>query len=257
MLIDGLLLNTCPIGESKDVTLRDVRSISHPAWGDGLNVFGGCDGILFDRVFCRNSDDCTTAYATRKGFRGSTRNVRMRNSTLWADVAHPIFIGIHGDAEVGDTIEHLVYENIDILGQAEPQVDYQGCMAINCGDGNVVRDVCFDNIRIEQIESGSIVQVKVGFNQKYCNAAGRSVDNIVFRHVRYCGELPNMSVINGYNEGRRVQNVTFEGLKINGQAIYDDMSGKPKWYATSDLVPMFVGNHVGGVVFRKDAVQGR
>ena len=257
VLIDGLLLNTCPIGESKDVTLRDVRSISHPAWGDGLNVFGGCDGILFDRVFCRNSDDCTTAYATRKGFRGSTRNVRMRNSTLWADVAHPIFIGIHGDAEVGDTIEHLVYENIDILGQAEPQVDYQGCMAINCGDGNLVRDVCFDNIRIEQIECGSIVQMKVGFNQKYCNAAGRGVDDIVFRHVRYCGKQPNMSAINGYDEGRRVQNVTFEGLKINGQAIYDDMPGKTKWYATSDLVPMYVGNHVGSVVFRKDAAQSR
>ena len=45
-------------------------------------------------MFCRNSDDCTTAYATRKGFSGSTRNVRMRNSTLWADVAHPIFIGM-------------------------------------------------------------------------------------------------------------------------------------------------------------------
>jgi len=254
VLIDGLIVNTCPVGGSDGVTLHDVRSISHPGWGDGLNVFASSN-VLFDRVFCRNSDDCTTAYATRKGFSGNTRNVRMRNSTLWADVAHPIFIGIHGNPEVGDTIEHLVYENIDILGQAEPQVDYQGCLAINCGDGNVVRDVLFDNIRIEQIEAGSIAQVKVGYNQKYCTASGRGVEDVTFRNVRYTGTTPNLSIINGYDQDHMVRNITFEGMKINGQPIYDDMPGKPRWYATADYVPMFVGNHVSGVVFTKEIEQ--
>ena len=255
VLIDGLVLNTCPIGESRNVTLHDVRSISHPSWGDGLNVFGGCDGILFDRVFCRNSDDCTTAYATRKGFNGSTRNVRMRNSTLWADVAHPIFIGIHGNPETGDTIEHLVYENIDILGQAETQVDYQGCLAINCGDGNLVRDVVFDNIRIEEIEDGCITQVKVGYNRKYCTAPGRGVEGVRFWNVRYNGKTPNLSIINGYDTERTVSDVSFGGLKINGQIICDDMPGKPRWHATSDYVPMYVGNNVGDVVFTKESIR--
>ena len=251
VLIDGLIVNTCPVGGSDGVTLHNVRSISHPDWGDGLNVFASSN-VLYDRVFCRNSDDCTTAYATRKGFFGNARNIHMKNSTLWADVAHPIFIGIHGNSEVGDTIEHLVYENIDILGQAEPQVDYQGCLAINCGDGNLVRNVIFDNIRIEQIEAGSIAQVKVGYNQKYCTAPGRSVEDVTFRNIRYYGELPNMSVINGYDKDHTVYNVTFEGLKINGQSIYDDMPGKPRWFVTADYVPMFVGNHVSGMVFTKE-----
>ena len=60
-----------------------------------------------------------------------------------------------------------------------------------------------------------------------------------------------LSIINGYNEERRVKNITFEGLKINGRAIYDDMPGKPKWYQTADYVPMFVGNHVEGLTFKK------
>ena len=254
VLVEGMTLNTCPVGGSTDVTLRDIHSISHPGWGDGLNVFASSN-VLYDRVFCRNSDDCTTAYATRKGFSGSTRNVRMSNSILWADVAHPIFIGIHGNPEVGDTIEHLVYENIDILGQAEPQVDYQGCLAINCGDGNLVRDVLFDNIRIEQIEDGCIAQVKVGYNQKYCTAPGRGVQDVTFRNVRYDGERPNLSIVNGYDADHSVRNVTFERLKINGQPIYDDMPGKPRWYATADYVPMYVGNHVSGVVFTRDIAQ--
>lgn len=250
VLIDGLVLNTCPVGGSDGVTLHDVRSISYPGWGDGLNVFASSN-VLYDRVFCRNSDDCTTAYATRKGFGGSVHNVRMRNSTLWADVAHPIFIGIHGDSERMDSIVGLTYENIDILCQSEPQVDYQGCLAINCGDNNLVKDVLFDNIRIENLHQGSLFQVKVGYNQKYCTAPGRGVENVTFRNIRYYGEQPYLSIINGYNEERKVKNVTFEGLKINGRAIYDTMPGKPGYYATGDYVPMFVGNHVENVKFSK------
>ena len=250
VLIDGLVLNTCPVGGSDGVTLHDVRSISHPGWGDGLNVFASSN-VLYDRVFCRNSDDCTTAYATRKGFSGSVHNVHMKNSTLWADVAHPIFIGIHGDSQNMDSIVGLTYENIDILCQSEPQVDYQGCLAINCGDNNLVKDVLFDNIRIENIHQGSILQVKVGYNSKYCTAPGRGVENITFRNIRYYGEQPYLSIINGYNEDRKVKNITFEGLKINGKAIYDDMPGKPKWYSTCDYVPIFVGNHVESIKFNK------
>lgn len=256
ILVDGMIVNTCPVGESDSVTIRNVRSISHPAWGDGLNVFASSN-VLYDRVFCRNSDDCTTAYATRLGFNGSTRNVRMTNSTLWADVAHPIFIGIHGNAERGDTIENLTYENIDILCQSEPQIDYQGCLAINCGDNNIVRNVLFDNIRIEQIHQGCLFQVKVGYNRKYCAAPGRSVEGVTFRNIRYYGQQPYMSVINGYNEQRTVSGISFEGLKINGRTICDDMPGKPGWYSTADYVPMFVGNHVEGLHFQRAISQGQ
>ena len=248
VLIDGLTVNTCPVGGSDGVTLRNVKSISHPSWGDGLNVFAS-QNVLYDRVFCRNSDDCTTAYASRKGFFGNCRNVTMRNSTLWADVAHPIFIGIHGNAERGDTIENLHYENIDILCQSEPQVDYQGCMAINCGDNNLVRDVTFENIRVEQIQQGCLLQIKVGYNQKYCAAPGRGIENVTFKNIRYKGEQPYLSVINGYDDERKVKNITFEGLKINGRLLHDKMKGKPAWYATADFVPMYVGNHVENVVF--------
>ena len=248
IFIEGLTLNTCPIGGSDEVTLRNVRSISHPNWGDGLNVFAS-QNVLYDRIFCRNSDDCTTAYASRKGFWGNCRNVTMRNSTLWADVAHPIFIGIHGNAERGDTIENLHYENIDILGQAEPQVDYQGCMAINCGDNNLVRNVTFENIRVEQIHQGSLLQVKVGFNRKYCSAPGRSVENVTFRNIRYKGELPYLSIIDGYNDERKVKGITFEDIKINGCLFHDKMKDKPAWYSTADYIPMYVGSQVDNITF--------
>ena len=255
VLIEGLTLNTCPVGGSDGVTLRDVRSISHPSWGDGLNVFASSN-VLYDRVFCRNSDDCTTAYATRKGFEGSVRNVVMRNSTLWADVAHPIMIGLHGAAagshpEELDSLVGLRYENIDILCQSEPQIDYQGCLAINCGDNNLVRDVVFDNIRIENIDQGSILHLKVCYNKKYCAAPGRGIEDITFRNIRYRGKDPYVSVIQGYDENHKVKNIRFEGLRINGQLIYDKMPGKPGWYKTADIARFYVNDHVEGIVFEK------
>lgn len=269
VLVDGVTLCTCPIGESKNVTLHEVHSISHPGWGDGLNVFGGSSDILYDRVFCRNSDDCTTAYATRKGFKGSVNNVVMRNSTLWADVAHPIMIGIHGIGAEGnltgtdnvdewqrDSITNLRYENIDIICHSEPQIDYQGCIGINCGDNNVVKGVTFDNIRIEDISQGSLFHIKTVYNSKYCSAPGRSVEDVYFRNIRYGttknpAQRPYLSIITGYDEHHPVSNITFEGLRYNGQLIYDDMPDKPKWYKTSDVANMYVNAHVKNLRFKK------
>lgn len=250
VLIDGLIVNTCPIGSSDGVTFHDVRSISHPQWGDGLNVFASSN-VLYDRVFCRNSDDCTTVYATRKGFSGSAHNIRMRNSTLWADVAHPIMIGLHGSPEQRDSITDLTYENIDILCQTENQTDYQGAMAINCGDNNSVRRVTFDNVRVEQIERGALFHVKVCYNDKYGLAPGGPVEDILFRNIRYYGAPPtSLSIITGYDQDRAVRRLTFENLRINGVPVTDTMERKPRWYHASDYVPCYVGPHVEGLTFK-------
>ncbi len=48
-----------------------------------------------------------------------------------------------------------------------------------------------------------------------------------------------------------VKNVVFENLVINGDTIHDEMDGKPRWYKTSDMARIFVGEHTKDVVFRK------
>lgn len=90
--VEGLVATQCATGGSDSVTIRNVKVISYFGWGDGMNVFSSRN-VLFDRVFCRTSDDCTTVYGTRLGFEGPSSNITMQNSTLWADVAHPILSG--------------------------------------------------------------------------------------------------------------------------------------------------------------------
>lgn len=250
ILVEGLFTTQCATGGSDSVTIRNVKSISYYGWGDGLNVFAS-NNVLFDGVFCRNSDDCTTVYATRKGFVGGCNNITMQNSTLWADVAHPIFIGIHGNTENPEVIENLHYVNIDILDHKEAQLDYQGCLSINAGDNNLIRNVKFEDIRIEDFRQGQLVNIRIFFNEKYCTAPGRGIENVLFKNITYTGNNAELSVISGYNEERKIKNITFENLVINGDIIYDGMEGKPGWYKTSDMARIFVGEHVEGISFVK------
>lgn len=246
--VEGIFTTQCATGGSDNVSIRNVKSISYYGWGDGLNVFAS-NNVYFDRVFCRNSDDCTTVYATRKGFEGGCRNIVMENSTLWADVAHPIMIGIHGNAKNFDIIEDLVYRNIDILDHKEAQLDYQGCLTINGGDNNIIRNVLFEDIRIEDFRQGQVVNIRIFYNEKYCAAPGMSIENVRFKNVSYTGHNAEVSIIAGYNSDRMVKNIVFENLRINGKLITDDMPDKPAWYKTGDMARIFVGEHVEGVSF--------
>ncbi len=249
ILVEGLAFTQCPVGGSDSVTIRNVKSISYYGWGDGLNVFASRN-VLYDGVFCRNSDDCTTVYATRQGFTGGSKNITMQNSTLWADVAHPIMIGLHGNKLKPDTIEDLKYSNIDILDQKEEQIDYQGCMNISVGDNNFIRNVLFENIRVEDFRQGQLVNIRIVFNKKYCTAPGLGVENVYFRNITYNGKNAELSIIAGYDDKRKVRNVTFENLVINGTKITDNMPGKLKWYKTGDMARIFIGEHVEHVVFK-------
>ncbi|MCD8043733.1 MAG: glycosyl hydrolase family 28 protein [Tannerellaceae bacterium] len=250
VLVEGVFATQCSTGGSEHVTIRNVKSISYYGWGDGMNVFAS-NNVLHDGVFCRNSDDCTTVYGTRLGYEGGCSNITMQNSVLWADVAHPIFIGIHGDTENPEILENLNYINIDILDHKEAQIDYQGCLAINAGDNNLIRDVRFENIRIENFRQGQLINLRIFYNEKYCKAPGRGIENVLFKDITYTGDNSEISMIAGYNEERKIKNIRFENLRINGLVITDDMPDKPKWYKTADMARFFIGEHVEGISFQK------
>ncbi|MFA6831643.1 MAG: glycosyl hydrolase family 28 protein [Bacteroidaceae bacterium] len=246
--VNGVFCSQCFTGGSDSVTIRNVKSISYFKWGDGMNVISS-NNVLLDGVFNRNSDDCTTVYGTRLGFTGGCRNITMQNSTLWADVAHPILVGTHGNTPNPEILENLTYANIDILDQKEPQIDYQGCMSLNAGDNNLIRNVRFENIRVEDFRQGQLVNLRVFYNKKYCTSPGRGIENVLFKDITYTGNNSNLSIIDGYDEERKVKNVVFENLRINGIVVSDDMKGKPSWFKTSDIARFFVGEHVEGVKF--------
>lgn len=253
--VNGIFTTQCAVGGSNNVKVENVKVMSSYGWGDGFNVFASND-VSYRHIFARTSDDCTTIYATRKGYKGGCRNILTEDAVLWADVAHPFMIGLHGSAkELGidapaDTIANIVYRNIDVIDMNENQIDYQGVFAIVAGDNNIVKDITFDNIRVENFRKGKLIDMRIAWNKKYCAAPGSCIENVLFKDIYYNGDRSELSLMIGYDETRKIKGVTFDNLVINGEHIYDEMPEKPKWYKTSDFARIFIGEHVEDVVFK-------
>ncbi|MDR0657505.1 MAG: glycoside hydrolase [Mediterranea sp.] len=207
-------------GQSSGIMIRNFRSFSNQGWSDGIDMMC-CSDVLVDHVFMRNSDDCIALYNHRWEFYGGSRNITVRNSTLWADIAHPVNMGGHGDPgnDPGEVMENITIRNIDILEHDEDDPPYQGCIAIDAGDRNLVRNVLCEDIRVESIQEGRLLYMKVRFNEKYDKQPGRGIENVTLRNIAYHGTNESLCVLEGLNKDRIIQDVTFDHIIINGKKV--------------------------------------
>ncbi|MBD2872287.1 glycosyl hydrolase family 28 protein [Paenibacillus arenilitoris] len=209
------------IGQSEHIRIRNFKSFSCKGWSDGIDMMASRE-VDVDDAFLRTSDDCIAIYGSRWDYRGDTRGVTVRNSIFWADVAHPLMIGTHGDYRGGgDTIANIRFENLDLLEHHEPQDNYQGAMAINAGDLNTVRNVVYENIRVEPFELGRLFDFRVVWNKDYNPVPGSRIENVVLQNISYDGRGANPSRIYGYSAERPVSGVAIRSLRVNGEAVTD------------------------------------
>lgn len=229
---------TIACSQSKSVRFLDIKAFSAGQWSDGVNVFA-CDDVQVDRAFIRTSDDSVAVYATRKDAVGDTRRVRVTNSTFWPDVAHAMFVGLHGDSKTPNVIEDVTFSNIDVLELDEDEPEYEGVMAISAGDSNLVRNVTWSDIRVDHIQEGKLFNIRVVFNAKYGASPGAGVENVVLRNVRFTGEgSPSPSWIAGYDAQRGVRGVLLDNVWISGRKL------------SAPGATLEVGGFVEGLAFR-------
>lgn len=217
---------TVALGDCENVEIRNIKSFSCEGWSDGVDMMS-CRNVTVEGGFLRTSDDCVAIYGSRWDNHGGSRHIRVRNITLWADVAHPLMTGTHGDhAHEGDIIEDIVYENIDILEHHEFQAGYLGAMAINAGDKNLVRNVTYRNIRIEPFEHGKVLDLQVKWNQDYNPAPGRGIEDIRIEEIYiHTGDGEETSVIDGYDEEFMVRDVVIRGMYRDGKKVCSPEEG--------------------------------
>lgn len=142
------------------------------------------------------------------------KNIKVSDAILWADVAHPINIGGHGK---GNILEDITFSNINILQHDEDDRLYQGCLSINVADDNIVQNVNFENIWIDNIEEGQLFNFRVLYNLKYSVSPGGGIQNVKVKNIYYTGYGENPSIIEGYSKERSIDNITFENIMINGK----------------------------------------
>jgi hypothetical protein len=148
-----------------------------------------------------------------------------------------MFVGLHGDSNL---VSDIAFDDIDVLNLDEDDPEYQGAMAISAGDSNTVRNVAFRNIRIDRIEEGKLINIRVVFNDKYSFSPGRGVDGVIFQNITYTGKgWTGKSIIAGYDKDRRVSNVVFDNVRVGGAKLSGPKAGE-----------LEIGPFVDGVTFR-------
>lgn len=225
VLVDGITMvnpqhYTVFGGESENITIRNIKSFSRHGWSDGIDLMC-CKNVTIENVFLRNSDDCIALYNHRWWYWGGSKDITVRRATLWADVAHPFHFGSHGDdrSKNGETLKNVHISDCDILN-----ADGDGILCMRCGDKNTLKNITFDNIRIEDVERGRLFNLQVYFSAKYNRAPGNSITGVTLRNITFTGDESKLSrsFIKHYDEKRTVSNVKFENITVNGRPFNPD-----------------------------------
>lgn len=249
IVIDGPIFFNQPYGtmmcaNSQDVEERSIRSIGGAQWSDGLGHFA-CERVKISDSFIRTSDDCITLYNHRWDIWGDTRDITVSDTTLWADIAHAVMIGIHGNTPSAahpapEVLERIRFSNIDILEHDEDEPEYEGAIGIMAGDDNLVRDVTFENIRVERIEEGMLFNLHIAYTPKYNTSPGRGIENVTLRNISFSGKgSPSAARIYGYDAQHKVKGVVIDNVTVAGKRI----SGP-------EANVLDIGPHVEGVTYK-------
>lgn len=223
VLIDGLtVLNpqhyTIFGGHSDGITIRNLKSFSCRSWSDGIDLMC-CSNVRINHIFMRNSDDCIALYNHRWWYWGGSHDFDISDATLWADVAHPVQIGVHGDDRhaQGETLSGVRIHDCDVLFAK----GNSGALTISCGDNNHIKDVAFDSIRIERLNGPRMIDLRVVFSEKYNRAPGGSISDIHFNHIAFTGDDSKLAPcrMESYDEEHAISHVTFNDITVNGKKL--------------------------------------
>ncbi len=210
VVVDGLtFLNPAHYtifgGESRQLTIRNIKSFSARSWSDGIDLMC-CRQVTVDNCFLRTSDDCIALYNHRWWYWGGSSDIEVSRCTLWPDVAHPVNIGSHGDDRNpdGETLQHVSIHDCDIIGDDGKGL---GLLAINCGDNNHIRNVCFSNIRAEGLRQSRPFDLRIFKSEKYNRAPGCCIDSILFSDIVIHPDVPDSCVLPSRVEGMKAHPV--------------------------------------------------
>lgn len=222
VLVDGLTIvnpdhYTVFGGQSDSITLRNLKSFSCKSWTDGIDLMC-CSNVSIKNVFLRTSDDCIALYNHRWWYWGGARNFDISDATLWADVAHSVNIGTHGDdrSQTGETLENVRIYNCDIL-----HARTDAALKLASGDKNTLRDIHFDNIRMEDVDNTALIGLQVVFSEKYNRAPGNRIEDITFSNISYNGNADRLSpcYFKGFDAEHGISNVTLTNIRVNGKPM--------------------------------------
>ena len=222
--IEGITLIDGPdwvieISQSNDVHVRNIKQISHRENSDGIDICNSQD-VLVEDSFLRNNDDEICVKTMRPAPAQMSSRIIVQNCIIWNERARGL--GITGETQ--RDIDDVLFRNCDIIHDFSLAEDCSALGILIC-DSGTVSNVRFEDIRVEDVKS-KLVLCWVG-QDKWSRDAGRGrLDGATFKNITVTGEVIPDLVLAGYNEQHRIENVTFDDLRVQGKLIGDAASGR-------------------------------
>ena len=233
VLIEGITLLNGPgwalvPWACQDVVIRGIGLIADGANSDGIDICS-CQRVLVEDVFVRNWDDCVVIKAKQMHGGGDCSDITVRHSVFWVDLAQGLEIGFECECA---HIKHIVWSDIDIIHQ------HHNCaISIHNAGSAWVQDVLYEDIRIEDLDPERfrperrsdlasnvmrLIDLWVGETPWWSDEGGRGrISQVRFKNISITtvGALIPPSRAAGFKAGHEVEDVVFEGLRINGALV--------------------------------------
>jgi pectate lyase len=227
VLLEGIILTesrhwSCPSFASKNVTYRNIKIVSANDWDDGIDIVGS-QNVLVDNCFIRTKDDCIAikagvSYFTDFDSGFDVDGITVQNSVLWNGAwGNGLEIGFETRTE---TIQNIVFRNCDLIHVEGPE----GTFTIHNGDRAVVKNVLYEDIRVED-SRGYLIDFKILESQYSKDQQRGYIQDIHFRNIQVEGDVFPTSVIMGFDEEHKVSGVVLEDVRIHGRPIKSTYDG--------------------------------
>ena len=230
------------IRNSQNVTVGEISGFTAGKWSDGINI-STSRHVQVDGGYLRVSDDGVVVYAVTdcpicrenpipaNGPPGAempadTFDIKVRNLTIWNDVAHALFISHFGDPDAPRTISDIAFEKIEVVNFDEDDPLWDGVLAIYSGNATLIRNVTFSDIDVHRIEEGRLINIVAGQSKQTIvsaqanKAPGRGIEGGTLRNISLAGRaMPSRSIISGMAAGTEIKGIRIENLRIGGRRV--------------------------------------
>jgi hypothetical protein len=234
--IEGIIMRDpdvwcCSLFGCHDVTIRNVKLVG--LWrynADGIDVCNS-QRVTVEDSFVRAFDDALVVKGLRNRGDKPVEHVTFRRCVVWCDWGRGMEIGAETCApEISD----VAFLDSDIVRTTHIAMDIQH------GDRAMVRDIRFENIRVEMPEPNPHPAMQNGKDDRYQPRDGYlpalavivirgtnysadkvrgQVRNVVFRDISIQADRMPHSSFRGFDGEHTVDGVTLSGWQLNGKPL--------------------------------------
>ncbi len=219
VLFDGVMIRngdgwTNTLINCDDVRYNDVKVISFGPGGDGIDPLNSRK-VTISNCFLRCTDDCIAIKAP--ALNQNVKDVLVENNTMIGFAfSDGVTVGFETNTK---SVSNITVQNCDvILARGGSRVDGHSGFSIICDGPALIKDVLFDNIRVEKSEI-KLFELNITDGTKYGVDPPGHIKNIKLKDISWAHEGP--IVLKGFDTNHRVQNVTFESCSVAGMPLRD------------------------------------